>query len=65
MWDVKVGEAVVTIDGTYDDEVLAALAASLAPMTPEEIAASIPEWAADSAMYGGMMGFGSGSMLGL
>lgn len=65
MWDVMVGDAVVTIDATYDDEVLAALAASLAPMTPEEIAASIPEWAADSAMYSGMMGTAPGSMFGL
>ena len=65
MWDVLVGDAVVTIDGTYDEEVLAALAASFAAMTPEEINAAIPDWAADSVMYGGMMGFGPGSVVGL
>ena len=52
-WDVQVGDAVVTINTTHDDDVIAALVASIAPVTVDDLAAAIPEWARDVAYYGG------------
>jgi hypothetical protein len=62
MTTVTVGDAVVMVSSSLDEDELAALTASLRPVTVDELVASIPPWVGGS-MFGG--GFGPGLMPGL
>jgi hypothetical protein len=57
-WDVRVGDAVVTISSTHDDDVIAAFVGSIAPVTVDDLAAAIPEWARSTEYYGAGIGTG-------
>ncbi|MFZ6005916.1 MAG: hypothetical protein ACOYXM_18500 [Actinomycetota bacterium] len=42
--EVKLGNAVVQVDSTYDEETLATVVASLRPVSVDELVALIPDW---------------------
>jgi len=64
MANVTVGDAVVLVSSSLDEDELAALTASLRPVTVDELVASVPPWAGES-MVGGGFGLGLGLMPGL
>jgi hypothetical protein len=63
-WEVQVGESIVTVSSTLDDEAVGALVTSLEPVTVEELAGSIPAWATKAYAdgYGSPFGFGMGAV---
>jgi hypothetical protein len=52
-WEVEVGDAAVYIDTSLSAEEIAPMVASLAPVTVDELAASIPAWVQEMATAGG------------
>jgi hypothetical protein len=71
-WEVALGDVVVDVSGSMDDEVLAAILTSMHPTSATALIASIPSWMADAMdQLGGMgpfpfpvMGMGSPASMG-
>lgn len=55
-WEVQVGDTVVAIDTSFGDDVVLAVAASLRPYTPTELADTIPDWVEELGRSGAFFG---------
>ena len=54
--EVQVGDAVVYVDSTFDDDVTGAVLASLRPVSVADLAAAIPLWVQELTMSSGFVG---------
>lgn len=54
--EVKVGDAVVYVDSSFDDDVTGAILASLRPVAVADVSAAIPQWVQELTMSSGFVG---------
>lgn len=55
-WEVQVGDTVVAVDSSFDEDVIGSVVASLRPFTPAELAATVPDWVEELGRSGSFFG---------